>query len=364
MVVVSVVVLSGCGAFGNAGPASSEPPVSSTSPAPARSREPADVPQTTPLSTHFARVRAADPCDLVPHAPLKRYGPERLTVRGPGLAECRVLIGRPDSAGSVYAFKLDLHASFTGEDAGKERLGGRTIYREEDPADRDSHRSCHYRVPYKGVQGSALALDVLMTPPRGQETQEWPRRCAAAKEYLAEVAGRALELPARQGRAAGLLGKDPCGGEDELVHTVGGAYLLKEVRYAGPYRCELELENQAEGRRLTVSVGYALDARRHATAPGGGVESRQTTFDGLYTVRSTSGQGLTRSCGNAVELRPPSEGRHDAHYVSVRLSSAKLRPDDEGGEDGQESEDGGLRAPPVSCALADRLTAIVLDRVR
>ncbi|MEV0623442.1 hypothetical protein AB0I81_59710 [Nonomuraea sp. NPDC050404] len=311
------------------------------------------------MADHFERVRAADPCDLVPHRSLKKYGPEQLTVRGSGMTECQYLTGYSDPAKSVYSFKIDLHGSFSArdaEDATEERLGGRKIYREEYSTDQESHRSCHYKVPYEGVEGSALALDVVQTPPRGLERRPWPQRCTAAKEYLAKVMDGALGLPPRRGRAVGVLGKDPCARKDALVKALGSAYRPTDTAYSGPYACDLTLENRSKNQKLTVAVSFAFHVRQRPGSQSRQFKSKQTTIDGLYAVRSTKELGLTRTCADAVELRRATNSRkNDAHYVSVHLSSAKLELKD---------EDDDFGAPPVSCAVTDELTKIVLAGVR
>ncbi|MGW3346137.1 hypothetical protein ACWDA3_22750 [Nonomuraea rubra] len=358
-IVALAAVLSGCGMPASLLPRNAQPTATGETPTGSPSADQEKKTGGSDLTAHFARVRAADPCDLVPHASLEKYGPEQLTVRGSGITECQYLTGYSDPARSVYSFKIDMHAHFTerdARDAESERLGDRTIYREEYSTDSASHRSCHYKVPYDGVEGSAMALDVVQTPPRGQESREWPQRCTAAKEYLAKVVDEVLALPPREGNAVGVLGKDPCARKTAILSTLGRAYRLTGSSYSGPYRCDLTLENAGKGQELTVTVAYAFHERQKPGVPTARIKGRRTTIDGLYAVRSTSELDITRSCGNAVELRRATNSRkNDAHYVSVGLSSAKLEVKD---------EDDDFGAPPVSCALADRLTRVVLAGVR
>ncbi|WP_345152674.1 hypothetical protein [Nonomuraea rubra] len=106
-----------------------------------------------------------------------------------------------------------MHAHFTerdARDAESERLGDRTIYREEYSTDSASHRSCHYKVPYDGVEGSAMALDVVQTPPRGQESREWPQRCTRRQEYLAKVVDECPGAAARARRTPWACSQGPC----------------------------------------------------------------------------------------------------------------------------------------------------------
>ncbi|MFC4007322.1 hypothetical protein ACFOY2_08820 [Nonomuraea purpurea] len=366
MIAVTAVVLSGCGVVANIQPRNSEPPQESAA---SSSQEPSaqeSSPQESSppdeegdLTAHFKRVRAADPCELVTHPTLKKYGPEQLVVRGRGMTDCQELTGYSDPAKSVYSFKIGLHSSFgerDAKDAKKEQLGGRTIYIEEYSTDKESHRSCHIKVPYEGVTGSAFSLDVRQTPPRGQEAKPWPQRCEAAKEYLAEVMDTLLELPPRKKGAVGVLGKDPCARQKEMVGALGRAYRLTERRYIGPYGCELVLANSGQNQELTVSAGFAFHVRQRATGQTARFKSRRLSLDGLYTVQNTKDLHMTRSCGNSVEVRrAANSAKNDAHYLSVSLSSAKLQVQDEDDE---------IKAPQVSCALTDKLTRIALDDVR
>ncbi|TDD25977.1 hypothetical protein [Nonomuraea diastatica] len=363
----STVVLSGCGALDLGSQRKAERP-GDDPPAQTREQSPSEEPLQPendplagdgPLFAHFKRVRAADPCELVPHSMVKKYGPEQLTVRGTGITECQYLTGYSDAAKSVYSFKIDLHAHFEqkdAEDAEQEELDGRTIYREEYSTDSASHRSCHYKVPYEGVEGSALALDLLKTPPRGKESQEWPQRCAAAKQYLGAVMDKILKLPPRKGRAAGIMGKDPCARKDDLLAAIGGSYKLVDVRYSGPYSCDLELANKAKNQKLTLSSGLAFHERQTGGESTAEVRNRRLTMNGLYVLNSRSDYKVSKSCQNSVELRRATNSRkNDAHYVTVGLSSGKLELKD---------ADAGFEAPPVSCTLVIKLTRIVLDGVR
>ncbi|TDE37176.1 hypothetical protein E1295_34775 [Nonomuraea mesophila] len=367
----SAVVVSGCGVIDLGRPRQAERPGGEPSAAPSagpseqsRDEEPLE-PKNDPLAgdgplfAHFKRVRAADPCDLVPHTMLKKYGPEQLTVRGSGMTECQYLTGHSDASKSVYSFKIDLHAHFEqkdAEDAEEEKLGGRTIYREEYSTDSASHRSCHYKVPYEGVEGSALALDLLKTPPRGEESRPWPQRCTAAKHYLRAVVDRIMKLPPRKGRAVGVMGKDPCARKDDLLAALGRSYELVDVRYSSPYGCELELANKQKNQKLTLRSGFAFHERQTGGVSSPEVKSRRLTMNGRYMLSTRSDHRVTKSCQNSVELRRATNSRKDdAHYVTVGLSSAKLKVED---------EDASFEAPPVSCTLATKLTRIVLGGVR
>ncbi|TDC01518.1 hypothetical protein E1267_31770 [Nonomuraea longispora] len=313
----------------------------------------------SPLFAHFKRVRAADPCDLLPHTMLKKYGPEQATVRGSGLTECQYLTGSSDPSKNIYSFAIDLHAHFEkrdAEDAEEEKLGGRTIYREEYSTDGASHRSCHYKVPYEGVEGSALALDLLKTPPRGKESRPWPQRCAHAKQYLGAVVDKIMKLPPRKSRAVGVMGKDPCGRKDDLLAALGRSYKLVDVRYASPYDCELELANKAKNQKLTLRSAFAFHERQTGGDSTAEVKNRRLTMNGLYMLSTRSDHQVTKSCQNSLELRrATNRQKNDAHYVTVGLSSAKLELED---------ADAGFEAPPVSCTLVTKFTRIVLDGVR
>ena len=225
----------------------------------------------------MARIRAADPCELLDREFPATFGSLSFEPhQALGLAECRLMA---EAGGVRVTFALQLNEYLSEEERTDLVREGEFFHDKVD----QSGNACSYYVPF-GNTGFGARLAVVRYVPGREDQEPWPIACEVAGEYTAQIGKTVAELPARTTPAPEptLLGRDPC-----LVDQV--SEVLEDWK-AGPvsryYSAQCRFTMSQGDEAYEFDVAFDRDAEQIGDEPAtvGGLNGVWIRYEGLCSL--------------------------------------------------------------------------------
>ena len=280
-----------------------------SAPLPKTANDAAVAETTGPL---MARVRAADPCELLDRDYPQRFGTSvaEEPKQAQSFDECQLLASTADPAAPRVRFRLSLAEWLTAEERAKltpDTLHGQEVFRDPDSA---TSNTCSYYLPYGTTGFGAQVYVNRHIAGNGSDQAPWPEACATAKEYASLIAPAVTKLPPRSHPASEptLAGKDPCAIADAVVAKLGDWKRGPISRFI-PTGCQFDVHQGKESYEIHLDFDH--DAEQLGDEP--------VTIAGLTGTRINSYADSGMCSVSLVYVPETTPDAWDAHDIQVAI---------------------------------------------